>query len=179
MTETLDPIYAYVLENEGPYDDHPDDPGGPTAWGINQTDLLTIGFLAEDCPAALRNLSPAQSASYIRQLYADPIHLDDIKAPAVRAKTLDNALWLGPGTAIEILQRACIATGHDVQIDNILGPQTAAAANAEPATLLNALMAANAVRHVLRVLGPSARLAEFRDGWLRRALRIPPLDFGG
>ena len=178
MSNPIVPVYTYVLENEDGWNDDPIDPGGPTNFGLTLADANNLSSHPADPLAWLQSLTPSLAMDAISELYVTPYNLFQLSDLAIRAKTLDNVLWLGPSTGIQILQRACIAAGHLLDIDGLLGPATQTAANATDPTTLNALMAARTVHHALRILTTKPNLEPFREGWLRRALRIPSLHFG-
>src|SRR5471032_3613563 len=44
---SLNPVIVAVLENEGAYVNHPDDPGGPTHWGITEKTARDYGYTGD------------------------------------------------------------------------------------------------------------------------------------
>ncbi|HUY38103.1 MAG TPA: glycosyl hydrolase 108 family protein [Candidatus Binataceae bacterium] len=167
-TESYSPEFlaavTRVLGDEGGTETAPDDPGGVTRFGISAREYpaLDIAHLTRDAAIAI----------YHRD-YWRPFGFD--AAPgAIAAKAFDLAVNIGPPHAIGCLQRALRASGHRVTEDNVLGPETAAAAHAADPLALMAALRSEAAGYY-RVMAAIARDArpdadrEFLAGWLNRA----------
>ena len=112
-----------LIEREGGYVDHQNDPGGPTKYGITETIARAHGYNGnmQDLPRELAE------RIHTEEYYIKPkIHL--ISSPAVREEVLDSAVMSGPVTAIKWLQRALNQFGCNPKLeeDGILGYNTRA-----------------------------------------------------
>jgi lysozyme family protein len=159
--ETFAPALALLLEHEGGFVDHPDDPGGATNRGITQA---TLGR-ARGAPATeedVRLLQADEAAAIYRRHYWDAVRADDLP-PGIDLAVFDCAVNAGPGRAVRLLQRVL-----GVPADGIVGPVTLAASRrADPASVIR--------RYGRARLGFLRRLAiwpVFRRGWRRRVLAV-------
>jgi len=154
----------HVLEFEGQYSDHPDDPGGPTFQGV------TIGLLADHLGshvgswkrsllvAGIKALKPRQ----IRMIYWENFWKTASAGSMPRGVDLmvfDAAVQHGPRRAIRMLQR-----GVGVEADGEIGPVTRDAVRRRSAASVVSAMGASrrafykSLKH-FRVFG---------RGWMRR-----------
>lgn len=168
VTESYSPEFVAavnrVLGDEGGIETAPGDPGGITRFGISAREYPTLD---------IANLTRAGAIAIYYRDYWRPFGFD--AAPgAIAAKIFDLAVNVGPAHAIGCLQRALRAVGRRVTEDNVLGPETAAAAHAaEPLALMAATRSEAAGYY--RVMAAFARDAgpdgdqEFLAGWLNRA----------
>lgn len=150
----------YVIANEGGYSNHPDDRGGETKWGITRAvaereDFDWSAFTLGDAKWIYRNRYWCFGGIRDRRL---------------AAKLLDITVNFGKSGGIRVIQKAC---GADV--DGIWGPQTEQLiTNMSTETALEKLSMAAADRYVDIVRERPTQLA-FLKGWMRRAIRRPPL----
>ena len=145
-----------VLEHEGGYVDHPEDPGGATNMGITFKTLERWRggrpITKEDVKALLRN----EAVEIYRSYYWNVCRCDDMPAP-VGFIVFDCAVNQGPGRAAQLIQRAV-----KVSADGIIGPKTMAEINAaDPAELVSEFCARRASHYA--TLNPT-----FHLGWYRR-----------
>jgi lysozyme family protein len=128
------------------------DPGGETKYGISKR-----AFPAEDIKALTLPRAKELAASYWRSA-----HCDELPAE-LRGAVFDCAFNQGPGTAIELLQRAL-----DVQRDGVFGRATRSAmAKWIADELLDAFMAERAMRYIgTRNFDRNGR------GWFRRLFDV-------
>ena len=181
--DPFDIAVTSLLEEEGGFVDHPDDPGGPTNFGISLRFLASLppnddGSLAGDLDrdgdvdAADIAALPDNGARYLyREQFWD--RYDYQRLPFMLAtKMLSLAVVAGPRGAHRMLQRALRATGDRVAEDGIVGPKTLAAVKQAPAAQLLAAFRSEAAGHfrALNAKRPDATAA-FIDGWLNRAYR--------
>lgn len=150
---TFDKALELVLEHEGGYVDHPDDPGGRTIYGISE----------RSHPDAWRAGIPTreQAAAIYRRDYWDRCGCDRLP-PAVAVIVFDAAVNQGAAWAAKTLQRVL-----GVAQDGVIGPVTAAAAARNPAATVAAFSAAR-LRHYasLRTFGT------FGKGWSFRLAAV-------
>jgi lysozyme family protein len=123
MKRNADMAIRKILEHEGGYVNHPNDPGGPTNKGIT---LATFrSFIKRDGTIAdLKALTTQQAVEVYKAQYWDKVRGDDLPS-GVDYTVADFAVNSGPSRAAKYLQSALGVTQ-----DGAIGPQTIAAANA-------------------------------------------------
>lgn len=94
-------------------------------------------FPAQFC--AIQAAAPASRGPLVAAFYETEFwnryHFALVDDQDIAERLLDEAVWSGPGTAVELLQKAVNALGGlQVTVDGILGPATASAVNQAPAT---------------------------------------------
>jgi lysozyme family protein len=130
-----------VLANEGGYVSSPNDPGGETKYGITKRQYPDLD---------------------IKNLYWQ---FDSIQNQTIANKLLDMCVNMGVGSAIRLVQ-----TAVQVAVDGRYGPQTEAAINnASADKILQALRFQSVIRY-LDLIDKNPKLAEFKRGWLMRAV---------
>lgn len=123
-------IAREIVAREGGFVNDPDDPGGPTQFGVT---LRTLRRLRLDLTgdgqtdiADLRRLTQSQAEQiFVEHYYARP-GIDRLPE-ALHASVFDMYVNAG-ANAVKILQRLLRQIGQDVTVDGVIGPQTAAAA---------------------------------------------------
>jgi uncharacterized protein (TIGR02594 family) len=164
LPETFEQALVHVLRMEGGWTDDPYDPGGPTNFGITLATLAThtktavTALTFPGLKADLRTISPATVRTIYFERYWQPCRAQ-LLPPALALMHFDAAVNHGVGGAARLLQRAL-----RVEADGEIGPQTFAAAAAQP--LSNSLENYAVQRRALyRRLGHFWR---FGRGWLAR-----------
>ena len=176
MGHTVDQMIDHLLRLEGGYVNDPDDPGGPTNFGVTQATLAAWRghpVSAEDVRAM--SISEAREIYERRYLYKPRIH--ELPAPLVPS-VFDMYVNAG-GNGIKILQRVLREFGEEVAVDGALGPQSIGAAQAAHMKAGEYLVDAYGIArrnyyYRLADRRPSSRkFARRRDGgkggWIRRA----------
>jgi len=157
----FDHALAIVLTHEGGFVQNPQDPGGPTNFGITLETLSRVrGRTAsvED----IRDLTKEEAAEIYRRFYWDAVRADELP-PGLDLAMFDLAVNSGPERAVVLLQ-----TVLGIAADGILGPSTLEAArNADPVATIRLL-----TRERLRFLSRLAIWPVFGRGWRRRVLDI-------
>lgn len=159
--DTFDRALALVLELEGGYVDHPEDPGGATNLGITRATLAK----ARGRPvtkAEVKVLARGEAGRIYRRLYWNPVRADDLP-PGLDLAVFDFAVNSGPGRAIRSLQAVL-----GVVPDGQFGPATLAAASA--ASRADAIRALT--RERLCFLRALATWPAFGRGWTSRTTRV-------
>lgn len=100
-----------VIEREGGYVDHPEDPGGRTKYGISQR-----SYPGED----IRNLTLARASELYRRDFVEKYGIDQLDDYRTAELVLDWLVHSG-SLAIRTLQRRL-----DVRVDGVVGPHTIA-----------------------------------------------------
>ncbi|MEM8956584.1 MAG: glycoside hydrolase family 108 protein [Pseudomonadota bacterium] len=111
---------AVVLEHEGGYVDHPDDPGGATNLGI--THLTLADWRGKPVSKSdVRALERTEAEEIYRARYWNALNCDGLP-PGVDLVLFDFGVNAGPARAARMLQRIVGAT-----VDGQIGPKTLAA----------------------------------------------------
>ena len=178
---SVDQIADQILAREGGYVNDPDDPGGPTKYGVT---LATLRRLGRDVTgdgridtADVKALGRATAkAIFLAEYYQRP---GIGRLPeALRASVFDMQVNAG-AAAVTILQRLLNRMGHALAVDGVIGPKTEAAAAAAQAAAPDHLADAYGIArrnyyYALADARPAARkYARRRDGgkggWITRA----------
>lgn len=161
MKENFDDALAAVLEHEGGYVNHPQDPGGMTNLGV--TKRVWEAWVGKTVSEAdMRALTPAMVAPMYRKQYWDAVKGDELP-PGLDYLMFDFAVNAGASRAIRTMQRAIGATP-----DGVIGPRTMAAVKAaDPDDLIDKFSAEKEAFY--RSL---PTFATFGRGWLRRVAEV-------
>jgi hypothetical protein len=146
-----------VLQQEGGFSDHPEDPGGATKFGITLRTLADFRekpVTKEDVQALTRD----EAKEIYRADYWNPMRCNELPR-GVDLIAFDFGVNAGPRTAIKALQRAAGVTD-----DGSIGPITLAAIRAHQPASLVARMAEERMKHY-RAL---ATFETFGAGWSNR-----------
>jgi lysozyme family protein len=161
------------------WSDHPNDPGGPTFWGISLRYLEQTGHDVDkdgDVDADdVRALTRADAIAIYATDFWKPLKLDLIESQAVATRVLDIAVNAGLKRATKILQKAVNSLlGEDdvrLKVDGKLGPKTRAAANAQDAVDLMAALRQKHADFYKAITKNNPAFEAFLEGWLRRAAK--------
>ena len=150
---------AVVLQKEGwgAYTNAPQDPGGPTKYGITLAALSA--WRGKPCVAAdVMNLGEDEALSIYRQNFWHPVAGDQLPG-GVDLMTFDCSVNQGPGHAVRWLQGAAGVTA-----DGVMGPMTLhAVQTADPVKLITAFKAER-----LRAYECDPGWACYGHGWTNR-----------
>ena len=175
MDQVFESAIATVLQHEGGYVDHADDPGGATNYGISLRFLKSLKRAEGDI-----DLSGEVNAHDIRALTVEGakrlywVHwwkrFGYGRLPSsVGAKVLDLSIWMGPGRAHRLLQQALWAAGQPVNVDGMIGPKTRAAVTSVEAEQLVVGLRSEAAGFVRCLVARRPASKTFLRGWVRRA----------
>ena len=150
-----------LLEHEGGYVFHENDPGGMTNLGVTKKVWEEwVGHPVDE--KAMRALTPATVAPLYRAKYWDKIKGDELPT-GVDYTVFDAAVNSGPGRAAKWLQ-ACVG----VEPDGGIGPKTLAAVTAmDSAELIEAY-----AKRRLSFLLDLPHWGTFGKGWTRRVAEV-------
>jgi lysozyme family protein len=99
----IDALLDGVIAREGGYTDDPDDPGGPTIWGITEATARAYGYWGD-----MRAMTRATALEIYRTRYWQGpgfATIDSIDS-ALATKLFDVGVNQGTGAAVRFLQRA-------------------------------------------------------------------------
>jgi lysozyme family protein len=150
---TFDECFVALLQHEGDYVDHPDDPGGKTRFGVTEAVARAAGFQGD-----MRELPLDLAKAIYRQRFWDAVRADELPAE-VRYLVFDAAAASGVRQSTLWLQRALRVTD-----DGVIGPKTLAAAQAAEPQVLKARLLAQR----LRFMAGLGNWPAFSRGWSRR-----------
>ena len=150
---TFDEAFVELLEHEGGFSDHKDDPGGKTQYGITEAVAREVGYRGD-----MRDLPVDLAKRIYLERYWKPVRGDELP-DAVRYIVFDAAVNSGPKQSIMWLQRAL-----GVNDDGILGPKTMAALSAAPSEAIYRRL----LGQRLRMQAALPTWPAFGRGWARR-----------
>jgi len=150
---TFDVAFDRLIDHEGGYVNHPDDPGGETNWGITLRTAREAGYTG-----SMRDLTREQAREIYRTAYWRRARCDELDG-AIAFQVFDAAVNHGIGNAIRFLQRAA-----GVADDGVIGPLTMAAVRSMSVT--DVLARFNAAR--LTFYTGLSTWPTFGKGWARR-----------
>lgn len=145
----FDKAFDLLIDHEGGYVNHPDDPGGETKYGISKR-----AYPNED----IRNLTLARAKEIYKRDYWDRVEAESLPVN-VRFDVFDVAVNSGVRTAVRMLQRASFA-----EPDGVLGPRTRTAIKSmNPLVLLARINGAR-----LAFMADLPTWPTFGEGWAKR-----------
>ena len=188
MTDIFDRALGVVLHHEGyaAFTDDPQDPGGPTKWGVSLRTLKSLPKLAGDIDrdgdVDIEDIKTLTRDDAVRLIYR-PLwnrhKYDRITDATIAIKAFDFTVNMGSrrykivrvGTRVSVggsnvlLQWAVrAATGVVLVPDGYIGPKSIAAINAAPSRALLAAYKSEAAGYYR-----SLNKERFIRGWLNRA----------
>lgn len=127
--QKINDIAQEILNPEGGVVNDPDDPGGPTNYGVTLKTLERLGHdLNQDGRvdiADLKKLSSTQAIQIFVQDYFYKPRIDQLPH-MLHAPVFD--MYVNAGThAVKVLQRTLILFDMEITVDGVIGPITIAA----------------------------------------------------
>jgi lysozyme family protein len=182
MPEPLDAILDGLIEREGGFVDHADDPGRATRWGITEAVARRHGYRGR-----IRDLPREFAREVYRAIYWERPGFDQVAAVSlpVAEELLDTGVNMGVGVAARFLQRSLNVLNQrgrlfpELVVDGLLGPRSLAALEcylrARPEqgelVLLRALNCLQGARYV-ELAENNPALETFIFGWLAQRVVI-------
>jgi lysozyme family protein len=162
--KTVRQIATEIVAREGGFVNDPDDPGGPTNFGVTIHTMRNLGLdLDRDGSVSVsdvRALTREQAIDiFVKHYFEKP--LIALLPDPLQASVFDMYVNAG-SNAVRILQRMLNDMGHELVVDGVLGPKSIAAAQA-------AYLAAP--RHLVDAYGIARRNYYFRIADRRSASR--------
>ena len=179
--QTVEEIAKEIVAREGGYVNDPDDPGGATKHGVTIHTMRRLGLDLDgdgrvgvgDVKALTRDQA---EAIFIEHYFRRP-GIGNLPR-VLQASVFDMYVNAG-GNAVKILQRLLRQMGHEVAVDGVIGPQTAAAAQSAHAAAPSHLADAYGIarrNYYFRLADrrpASRKFARTRSGgkggWIKRA----------
>lgn len=149
MIDYFDKFINRILDHEGGYVNHPNDPGGETKWGISKRSYPHVN---------IKELTRADAIEIYRKDFWNRVHGQELPRE-VAFSVLDGAVNSGMGNSVRWLQRAA-----GVGDDGIIGPLSLAAIRS--ANPLDLVLLYNAER--LEFMTKLSVWPTFSKGWARR-----------
>lgn len=123
----VDELIDAVIAREGGYVNDTRDAGGATRWGITEGVARAQGYVG-----AMRDLPREEAVAIYKRLYWLHPGFDQVarQAPKLAAELFDAGVNMGPGVAIQFLQRALNALNRgardyaDLKLDGTIGAVT-------------------------------------------------------
>lgn len=119
--QSVDSMIDHLLRLEGGYVNDPDDPGGPTNFGVTQATLSDWRGYPVSADE-VRNMPITEAREIYKRKYLYRPRIDELPAPIIPT-VFDMNVNAG-GNSIKILQRTLRKFGEDVSVDGALGPQS-------------------------------------------------------
>ena len=161
-----------VFDHEGGYGNDPDDPGGPTNFGLIFEDMRQVGLPAT--VEQIQSLTPETAASIYKKLYWDAMNMDLIKDASVAICIFDQGVLQGAQTSLRMVQEIV-----GVDQDGELGPVTAAAINAQDPKKLAISFTRLCMHRFARIVENNPSQAKFIAGWTDRIFSLLNYGFFG
>lgn len=179
--QSVTKIAQEIVAREGGYVNDPEDPGGPTNYGVTVHTMRRLGLdLNQDGrvdAGDVRVLTRAHAISIFVEHYFRAPRIDRLPE-ALHPSVFDMYVNAG-ANAVKILQRLFVEMRIDVAVDGVIGPRTIAAAKqayaAAPDHLVDAYGIArrNYYYDLAKRRPASRKYARSRDGgkggWIKRA----------
>lgn len=161
-SSSWDAAIRALLASEGGYVNHPDDPGGPTKWGITLADARRYwkgGASADD----VRQMPESAARRIYRERYWNALRCDDLPA-GVDFAVFDYGVNSGTGRAGKVLRRVLGAPAIGSVVDNNV---VAAACASDPVQLIAAICDER-----MAFLRNLKTFPVFGRGWTRRVTHV-------
>jgi lysozyme family protein len=157
-------VIPLILEHEGGYVNHPNDPGGPTNKGITLANFRAF-IKADGTIEDLKALTTEQATIVYKRQYWDKV-VADLMPPGIDYVVADFAVNSGPHRAAIYLQKV---VGE--KQDGKIGPQTLAAVGSIPASVIINRLCDERLAFMRRIRGGSL-WQTFGRGWQKRVDRV-------
>jgi lysozyme family protein len=162
----FDFAFNYVIGNEGKYSNDPGDAGGPTMYGIIQSEYSR--WLKRPASIAdMKALSLATAKDIYENWYWKPLHCDAVTSQAKSCAIFDQGVNRGIGWPPKRIQAIC-----GVAQDGYIGPITLAALNTMDDNHFIREFEAVVEASYRSIVAAKPSQSVFLRGWLNRARRL-------
>lgn len=158
----FDEAFDFVIAREGGYVNHPNDPGGPTNFGIT---LETLAFWRGERVTAedVKRLTKDEAKMIYQVRYWKQVACDKVNSDKIATLLFDQAVNRGPKTAARMLQKVC-----GVDDDGVIGPKTLAVINTSLELPLGLAFIKACQNAYVDIALSSKAKSVFLKGWLNR-----------
>lgn len=169
---------SLVLKHEGLYSDNPNDPGGPTMYGISLRFLKGLGDggdLNNDGMVDINDIKEMELSDAMRLYYDNfwnKYHYERASSQPIATKIFDLSVNMGAGTAHKLVQTAInriLIEKDKLKVDGILGTKSFNALNGIKPGLLMEALCSQAEKHYDSLVIKYPDLKPFLKGWHNRA----------
>jgi glycosyl hydrolase family 108/predicted peptidoglycan binding protein len=157
----FDACMPFIFKAEGGYSDNPNDPGGPTNFGITLATLKAYESNPNLTAQDVKSLTPATAREIYRSNYWNRMQCGSLPE-GLDLEVFDFGVNAGPGEAVKALQRIVGVTA-----DGSIGPITLAAVGQFKARDLISQYSQARLAYYQGLNNP-----EFEQGWTVRANQI-------
>lgn len=181
FVRTVQDIAKEIVAREGGFVNDPDDPGGPTNFGVTLGTLQRLGLDVDRDGKIdiddVRTLQPAHAEVIFVEHYFERTGIRALPV-VLQASVFDMYVNAGRA-AVRILQQLLVEMGHPIVVDGAIGPQTVEAAEVAAALAPQYLADAYGIARrnfYLRLADARPASRKFarsrsgeKGGWVRRA----------
>jgi lysozyme family protein len=174
-------ILGAIYVKEGGYVDHPNDPGGPTRFGVTEQVAREAGYSGDMRYFPKHCTGPATICAdgiYVERYITEPGYMPIVELePAVAEELVDSAVNFGPPRPSKWFQQSLNElAGAGLVVDGKVGPRSIAAFRQYQATrgkvpacfaMLDRLDAKQAAEYA-RLVRVNPRLKVFYNGWMKQ-----------
>lgn len=154
-------IIQFTLDFEGGYANNTNDPGGETNFGISKKAFPRLD---------IKHLTKEEAQKIYFLNYFHPLNIEQISNKNLRFKVFDMGVLCGTQTSIKNLQNCLnLITGRNLLVDGILGSKTNLAIQSVTNQEGLVWTFSKGYEDYLMNLATQKKLAQFKEGWLRRA----------
>lgn len=180
---TFENAIGTILEHEGGFVNHPNDPGGATNFGISLrflADYPEVGDFNQDGVVDVQdiaNMDVEQAMLIYRMFWWDKFKYGRINDQTIATKVFDFSVNMGASRAHKLLQAALNnAFGLNLDVDGVLGNASIAAINAcmdgDDEQRLLETYCMEAWGFYQRLIANNPKFKAFEKGWKRRAFSV-------
>ena len=145
-----------VIEREGGYVNHPNDPGAETNMGIS-----IRAHPKED----IKNLTKERAIEIYHRYYWIPSKVEELPTK-IKETYFDMVVNMGQRRAVKVLQEACNSKKCGLVVDGLIGPKTIRASKKIDKSRLQVYR----ILYYTDLIQKRKSLKVFIVGWIRRAM---------
>lgn len=170
------PSLDLLLKHEGGYSNNPNDPGGPTKYGISLRFLRSQKVLPADFDddgdidiEDIKDMTLEEASSIYKMEFWDKLGISRILDQRIANMVFGIAVNTGPNRSISILQKAIDAIcAGDVSVDGCIGDKTIKAVNSINSLKLLLSLKLKCASFYQSLVTANPKLRIFLKGWLNR-----------